>query len=464
MRRAIREHAADFAAIIGLLIVATVVSVYILNEQRLRFPLIEEKPFILKGEFSTGQAVTPGQGQTVRVSGVRIGDIAKVELREGRAILTFEIDQKHRRLVREDWRGLLRPKTGLKDMFVELMPGRDRSAPVAREGWTMPVSNTLPDVNPDEFFASLDVDTRDYLKLLLNGARRGLDGRADDLNAVLKRFEPTYRDIAAVSGEVAGRREDLRRLITALNELNTELGDADDDLAQLVDSSATTFRQFAAERQNLQATIRKLPDALAQTTDTLESVDRMATVLGPASERLRPAVRALDRANRATRPFAREATPLLRADIRPFVREARPLVTELEPAAHDLVDAEPELKRAVIGLNKLFNLLGYNQNGREAPEVGNRDEGYLFYLAWLAHQSVTLFSGQDANGVFRPLVTGSSCTTIRNTAASAPAAEFLLGLTGVLKDPRVCGETVGGLPTLPIPAAKAKAKDKGDEG
>ncbi len=441
MKRAIREHAGDFIAIVALLLVATGVSVYILNEQRLRFPLIEEKPFVLKGTFATGQAVTPGQGQTVRVSGVRIGDISKVDLKNGRAIITFDIDPEHEGLVRENWSGLLRPKTGLKDMFVELMPGKGQ-APQAKEGWVMPIGSTLPDVNPDEFFSALDADTRDYLKLLLNGARGGLQGRADDLNAVLKRFEPTYRDIELVAGQVARRRTELRRLITSLNELNTELGSKDDDLAQLVDSSATVFRQFAAERDNLQATFAKLPGALRQTTGTLEKVDRMASILGPASTRLRPAVRALNRANKATAPSAREIAPLLKADIRPFVREARPLVRELTPAAHDLVDAEPELKRTVHQLNRLFNLLGYNQDGREGPEKQGRDEGYLFQLAWLAHQSVSIFSGQDAHGPFRPLVLAGPCNVIKGTAESAPGAEFLLGLTGILNDPQVCGGDV----------------------
>ena len=57
-------------------------------------------------------------------------------------------------------------------MFIELNPGT-HDAPRRRGGLHASRShNTLPDVNPDEFLSALDADTRDYLKLLLNGARR----------------------------------------------------------------------------------------------------------------------------------------------------------------------------------------------------------------------------------------------------------------------------------------------------
>jgi phospholipid/cholesterol/gamma-HCH transport system substrate-binding protein len=436
VKRAIRENLVNFVAIIGLMSIALGVSYYILQNQRLRIPYLEEEPYQIKAAFETGQAVTPGQGQTVRLSGVRLGDISKIGLKNGRAIITMDIDRKYKGLVRENWHGLLRPKTGLKDMFIELMPGKG-TAPVAKDGWTMPVSATLPDVNPDEFFSALDADTRDYLKLLLNGARVGLEGRADDLNQVLKRFEPTYRDLALVQGEVAKKRQDLRRLVHALDTLYTELGTADDDLADLVGSSARVFDAFAKERDNIAATVHELPATLATTTDALERVERMAKVLGPASDELIPVARALNASNQATRPFALEATPLLRDDIRPFVREARPFVSELGPAAHDLVVSEPNLKRTVNALNGLFNLLGYNAKGREGADVQGRDEGYLFSFAWLAHQSVSLFSSQDANGVFRPLVLSGTCNTLTNTL---PVALIPLA---PLYDTAVCGTPAG---------------------
>jgi len=317
VKKAIRDHLTDFAALIGLFVVAVGVGGYILANQRLRFPIVEDKPKILKAEFSTAQAVTPGQGQTVRVSGIKVGDIGKVSLKEGRAIVELQMDPKYKDLIREDATALLRPKTALKDMFVEVEPGDGR---VAREGWTMPVQNTLPDVNVDEILAALDTDTRDYLRLLVNGAAQGLKGRGDELNELFKRFEPTHRDLARVTTKVAERRENLRRLVTNLDRLNTELGRKDDELAQLVDSSSRVFRAFASEDTNITEAVERLAGALRQTTETLAKVETFAEVLQPSLERLRPAVSELDDANRALQPLAEEAAPIIRDRVRPFVR------------------------------------------------------------------------------------------------------------------------------------------------
>ncbi|MEA2386214.1 MAG: phospholipid/cholesterol/gamma-HCH transport system substrate-binding protein, partial [Thermoleophilaceae bacterium] len=370
---AIRKHLVDFIAVIALMVIALAVSAYILDKQRMRFPLIEEKPFVLKAEFQTAQAVIAGQGQTVRVSGVRIGDIGGVELKDGRAIVRMDIDPEHKDLVHTNATALLRPKTGLKDMFIDLEPGSN-DAPVARENWTIPVQATQPDVNPDEIFATLDADTRDYLKLLISDLGRGLEGRSGDLRDVFRRFEPTHRDLARVNGAVATRRENLRRLISSLNTLNAELARKDDDLAALVDSSASVLRAFASEEGNITAAVGELPSTLRETTIAMGKVQTFAELLGPTVEKLRPAARALDPANEAVRPFAREVTPLLANDIRPFVREARPLVRDLRPASEQLSAAAPGLTRSFKKLNDFFNLLAFNPKGREGPENADRQE------------------------------------------------------------------------------------------
>ncbi len=224
------------------------------------------------------------------------------------------------------------------------------------------------------------------------------------------------------------------------------------------------FRAFANERTNVSATVAELPGALTDLRTNLAKVERMATVLRPAADRIRPAVRALDRANAQTAPFAREAAPQIERDIRPFVRDARPLLRDLNPAAKQLVDAEPGLKDTFKVLNHFFNMLAHNPNGREGATKEGRDEGYLFYLAWVGHQSTNLFGNQDAHGPGRPFTSGGTCATIAQSAKSQPQLEEILGLTGVFTDPRVCGGTAtqGLLPDLPelpvsLPTARKEA-------
>jgi phospholipid/cholesterol/gamma-HCH transport system substrate-binding protein len=434
---AIRKHFKDFVAVLALFVIAIAVSAYILNQQRMRFPLVEEKAFVLNAEFETAQAVIAGQGQTVRVSGVRIGDIGGVTLEDGRAIVRMDIDPEYKHLVHTNATALLRPKTGLKDMFIDLEPGTD-DAPVAKERWTIPVQGTQPDVNPDEIFATLDADTRDYLRLLISDGAKGLDGRAGDLRDVFRRFEPTHRDLARVNGAVATRRQNLRRLISSLNQLNGELARHDDDLAALVDSSANVLRSFASEESNVSSAVAELPSALQATTESLGKVQSFAELLGPTMEKLRPAARALDPANEAVRPFAREVTPLLAKDIRPFVREARPLARDLRPASTQLAEAAPGVTRSFKQLNNFFNLLAFNPNGREGPENANRQEGYLFWLAWAQHMAIQVFSSSDAHGVFRPVTLAAPCATVEQIVKEQPELEFLAMLTPLITESAAC--------------------------
>ncbi|MDX6649145.1 MAG: phospholipid/cholesterol/gamma-HCH transport system substrate-binding protein [Solirubrobacteraceae bacterium] len=423
MMTAIRKRAGDFAAILVLVVIAGGVGGYILSNQRLRFPFIEEKPFQLQAAFSTAQAVTPGQGQTVRMAGVRIGDISAVKLRDGQAIITMDLDPEYKDLVHTDASALLRPKTGLKDMFIELDPG-STTEPLAKAGWTLPVRNTLPDVNPDEVYSALDADTRDYLKLLVNGAGEGLKGRGADLQEVFARFEPTNRDIARVTTAIETRRANLKRLVNSLQRLNTELATRGGDLSQLVTASATVFRAFASESSNISLAVRRFPSALRQTTSTLGRVQTFAEVLTPTADKLRPAVRSLNTANRAIQPFAREAAPILHNSIRPFVRGARPLVRDLKTPGRQLADATPDLTRSFVVLNKLFDLFSYNPNGREGPGVANRQEGYLFWIAWVTHQTVNVFNTGDAHGSFRPVTIGGPCGILAGQLAEDPTGIF----------------------------------------
>jgi phospholipid/cholesterol/gamma-HCH transport system substrate-binding protein len=438
MTRAIKTHMGDFAAIIVLLLLSVVVAGYVLSHERFRFPFIESAPFTLNAEFSTAQAVTPGQGQSVRISGVQVGEIGSVSLKNGVAVVQLQLDDKYKNLVHTNATALLRPKTGLKDMFVELQPG-GKPAPVAKQGWTLPVSNTLPDIDTDEILSSLDGDTRNYLQLLVNGAGQGLKGQGgSELAQVFERFEPTHRDLARLNGAVAVRGRDLRQLVNSLQRLNTALSHNQSQIVRLVDASSTVFRAFASQDTSISAAVRDLPGTLAQTTDTLNKVTTFAKLLGPTAQNLLPAAKALPAANAAVTALAKPSAPIVQSQIRPFVVAARPLVRNLKPAAKNLAAATPGLTKSFDVIKRLGNMLGYNP--------GDKEHGYLWWLAWLDHNARTLFSVQDANGDFRPLFLQASCATYTqlvdglNQASGGLGSELesVLNLTPILTTAGLC--------------------------
>jgi phospholipid/cholesterol/gamma-HCH transport system substrate-binding protein len=464
VRTAIRKHLGDFIALLALFLVALGISGYIIANQdaRPRIPFVESKAFTLKAAFSDAQAVTPGQGQSVRVAGVQVGKITQVNLKDGIAVVTMELDQKWKKKldVKSDATALLRPRTGLKDMFIELDPGG--TGRTLQDGDTIPVQNTAPDVDPDEILSAFDTDTRAYLQLLINGAGKGLKGHGTDLNRTFKALGPTYHDLARVSTAIAERRHQLKRLIHNYGTLTNTLADTGGSIRRLVNSSDAVFRAFASQDTNISLAVSKLPSTLRQTQSTLTKVDAFGRVLKPSLQSLRAPFRELDVANHAVLPFVKEAEPIVRTKIRPFIQVARPYVTNLRPAVVNLAKATPDLVASFHELNRFFNMAAYNPKGREplaSTDAGNkaRDEGYLFWAAWVAQNTTSLFNTSDAQGPLRRFVIFFTCTTIRSQLAAQPAGGPLLGLTNALNDPGLCpaGEGGSGGGGLPIPKAGA---------
>jgi phospholipid/cholesterol/gamma-HCH transport system substrate-binding protein len=442
VRHAIAKHLRDFIAVAALGLVGLSVAAYVLSHQRLRFPIVEEKPFVMKATFSDAQGVMPGQGQTVRIAGMQIGDITDVELRDGKAVVKMEIEQKFKNRIHKDATALLRPRTGLKDMFIALDPGT-RAQPVVGEDFTMAVADTLPDVDADEILTALDGDTRDYLKLLLNGVGKGLEGRSDDLREVFRRLGPLFRDITRLQEQVALRRRNLARLIHNYGGTIDRLGREDKTLTALVRSSRTVFGRLSQEDANISTAVSRLPGTLTQARDTLTKVQTLGEVAGPAFESLRPVMRKIPPANAQVKPLAIEAEPTVRTKIRPFVRTAVPYVKTLKPAVEDLEKASPNLRTSFYELNRFFNMLSYNPKGREAltgdrAKDLQRDEGYLFWLAWVSQNTVSIFSTGDANGPYRRIILGFTCSALQVAIRQEPANELILAASDALNTPGLC--------------------------
>jgi phospholipid/cholesterol/gamma-HCH transport system substrate-binding protein len=450
---AIRKHLRDFAALVGVAAIAIAVAVVILSHQRLTLPswvpFVGKSFYTINGDFSTAQAVVPGQGQTVDIAGVPIGEIGSVRLHNGVARVELKLKEKYRHRVYNNATLLLRPKTGLKDMLVEMNPGTPGSGQLKQDG-TIPVSQTAPDVNLDEILSSLDADTRAYLTILLNAGGQAFSTQSfpADLRQTFKRFEPTNKDLAKINGELAKRRQNVAHVIHNFALLTQAIGQKDTQLAALVNSANANFRALASQDANIRSSLQLLPGTLQTADDTLTKANRFATVLGPTLQKLRPAARALGPSLAATRPFLHETTPVIKNQLRPFARDVRPTVRQLRVAAQNLAPLTPHLTNTFKVVNTLLNELAYNPPGPE--------EGYLFWQAWVSHNGATVFGTQDAHGPIRRGLVIASCsslTLLEQVTAANPPLNVLFQLLGAPPASQVC-------PHQPGQAPKAQQKLK----
>ena len=445
MIKAIRDHFRDFVAIIVLALIALLTLLFILSNQKAALPSwipgLGQDFYELNAEFTSSQAVTPGQGQAINIAGIQVGKVGAVNLENGRAVVRMDIEPEYAELIHEDASYLLRPKTGLQDMVIEVDPGTKGETPP--EGSTVPESQTQPNVNPDEVLATLDADTRDYLTLLLQGGAEGIGGQGRQLSAVLRRFYPLTRDLSRIGSALATRRRSIARSIHSFRLIAEELGDNDTELAAFVDSSNAALRAFADQEASLRAALQELPPTLRATQSGLARADRLAVEARPTLLALIPQAQALKPALEGAQRLFRETRVPIRDQIRPFTRQVRPVFRHLNQASAPLDRTVTGLRGGFTSLNKLFNALAFNPGG-------SKKEGYLFWLGWLNHNFNSIFLSQDAEGPVRRGLNIIACNTALQAANAFPASDLLKTEYQATQLPTI-EEICPALPPIPTP-------------
>ena len=198
LSRQARGRRKDTIAIFVLAAAGIVMTLGIFVQQKAALPawipLVGEEFDQVTAEFSTAQAVTPGQGQSVDIAGIEIGKVASVELEDGHAVVGMNIEPRYMELIHPNAQFLLRPKTGLNDMIIEIDPGSGRKH--IDDGAHFTLAQTEPNTNLEAFIGTFDADTRQYLQLLVAGGAQGIGGRGVQLSNALRRFGPFVHYVA----------------------------------------------------------------------------------------------------------------------------------------------------------------------------------------------------------------------------------------------------------------------------
>jgi phospholipid/cholesterol/gamma-HCH transport system substrate-binding protein len=450
VRRAIRAHRVDFAAIAVLVVAAIGVTAYILEHQP-SF-VFGQTYYQVRAPFATAAAVTSGQGQAVTIAGVQVGQVGGVSLQNGQAVVTMNIYKRYAPIYRNAT-VLLRPRTPLKDMYLELDPGT-RSAGRVPNGGSLSAASTQPDVDLSEILSSLDSDTRNYLVLLLSAGAQAFhdpgSGKGPapspaavaDLRSTLKRFEPLDRDTKRFAALLATRRANIRRAIHNLNLVTNAFGGVEGQLASLIRASDTNFSAIAANDAQLQQTLTEFPPTLRQSIATLNKVRGFANASTTTLQELQPFARDLGPALKASRPLFRDTTPVIAHQLRPFSVAVQPLAQTLAAGAPKLKATIPALSSSIGVLNSLFNEL--------AHQPGKSQQSYLFWGSWLAHIADSLVSTQDANGAVLQGIFMNTCAGLSFYEKQIePGSEPVGVILDLLNAPDV--DKLPGVTASPIP-------------
>jgi phospholipid/cholesterol/gamma-HCH transport system substrate-binding protein len=432
--RQARGHRKDTIAIVVLAIAGIAMMLGIFTQQKASLPawlpVVGEDFEHISAQFSTAQAVTPGQGQAVDVAGIQIGKVTSVDLDNGHAVVGMDIEPKYMKLIHPDASFLLRPKTNLNDMVVEISPGKKKGQ--VEDGTEFTLAQTEPNTNLDAFLATLDADTRQYLQLLVAGGAQGIGGRGKQLGNALRRFEPFVHYTAKLNKAVAARHLALSRVIHDFNLLTTELARHESSVQRFVTSSKAALGNFANQQESVQTAFREFPSALEAAKAGLASSNKFSKVAYPTLVKLIPQAQALTPAFKATERLFSQTTAPIRDQIRPFTREVRPVLTHSAEAAEPFEKTVRSFGNSLRGFNSFLNQLTYKPKGKPS---------YLFYLPWLNHDFNAAFNTEDAGGpILRGLVeiscTGTSLGYGFVTAKTAEERYFLQTLLETIGLPR----------------------------
>ena len=246
------------------------------------------------------------------------------------------------------------------------------------EGYTIPVSQTLPNVE----LRRGPVGARHRHALVPADARRRRRRRP----AAGRRPAP----VAARSSASSRPAATLARLNGAARAPPGEHPPHDPQLPaarrRRSATRTTSSRRSSTHRTRLPRVRRPgraarasrcelLPGTLSTTNTALQKADALGNELGPTLGRLRPAARALgptlQRGAAVPAPRRRRSSE---NQLRPFARDVLPTVRDLRPAAADLAAVTPRLTTSFGVVNQLLNELAYNPPGTE--------EGFLFWASW----------------------------------------------------------------------------------
>jgi virulence factor Mce-like protein len=251
---------------------------------------LKPKGYQIEARFP--EATLLAQEADVRISGVPVGRVVKLERDGNRTRATLEIDSKYAPIPR-DTRALLRLKTLFGETYVELTPGTRSAGPVP-DGASLPDSAVAPSVELDEVLRTFQPRTRAAFRTWLQAQASATDGRGADISAALGSL-PGFVDSAdGLLATLDSQSSAVRRLVSSTGDFFGAISEREGELRGLITDANRLFQTTAARNADLASVFRELPRFEREATLTLPQLSAFARRARPVVKRLQPAATQAD--------------------------------------------------------------------------------------------------------------------------------------------------------------------------
>jgi phospholipid/cholesterol/gamma-HCH transport system substrate-binding protein len=262
------------------------------------------------------EATQLAQEAEVRISGVKVGKVRKVEPNEetGLTATVLELEARYAPIPRNT-RAILRQKTLLGETYVELTPGSPTGRTVT-DGGALPQGQISETVELDEILRTFDPATRRQFSVWFDQQGRAVGKHAQAINDSLALLTPFAEETGDVLEVLDSQSVDTRRLVRGVGDVFAALTERQGQLRELIVQSNRFWAVTARRDAELADTFRVLPTFLRESRATTQRVTRFARDTDPLIDQLRPA--------------ARELSPTL-VDLAALAPDLRGLFSDLDP-------------------------------------------------------------------------------------------------------------------------------------
>lgn len=366
----------NVSVLVVLIALAGVAGGIILTNQRVSLPWDDK--FRFHATFAASPGVSPNHGQEVRIAGVAVGEIAGVDVDDqGKARLELAVEPQYK--VYDNATVVLRPKSPLNEMYVELNPGSAKGKELS-DGGVLPVTASQRPIQIDEVLGHLDDNSRAALTTLLQESDVALAAAPQNLPQGLNATDAVVRKLQPVLTALDSRRDTIQKLVTSLRQVSDAVGADGGRLRSLADSLQTTLSTLGQKSPALDSVLGTLPDLTGQLKQATDAVQELSGQLDPTLDNLKSASGTLpdslskvtdtaDRLNGTVdrlQPVVDKAAPVV-ADLRPYVRDLnvalpdlRVTTSRLDPVTSALVKYLPDLGAFVVNTHSMTSMADAN--------------------------------------------------------------------------------------------------------